>query len=353
MSRALHTLRAVAVPAVLALALAACAGTADPGAGASPEPTSTASATASEAPAERITLRIASLTGPTSMGLVSMMQDAETGTGLQDYEMTMYGTADEVVPQLVKGDVDAAVIPANLAAVVHQQSRTDTGPQVQVAAVTVLGVLSVVEAGDTVHEMADLAGRTIYSTGKGTTPEFVLRHLLTENGIDPDTGVRIEYLSEATEVAAVLASTPGAVAVLPQPFVSVVTTQQPTVRVALDLTQEWAAVDPDSQLVTAVLVVRADVAAEHPQAVADLMADVEASIAATNDDPEAAAELIVAAGIVPAAPVAVKAIPASHLTFLAGAELEAALGGYLQVLFDANPASVGGAMPGDDFYYAP
>ncbi len=313
--------------------------------------TSSAPAAPSAAPsAERVTVRVAALSGPTTIGLVGLMQRAEEGEGLQDYQVTTYGTPDEVLPLLVKGQVDVALLPANLAAVVHQQTRTDSGPAVQAVAVNTLGVLSVLEHGTSVRSLADLRGRTVYSTGKGASPQYVLEHLLRQSGLTPGRDVTVEFLSEATEVAAVLAATPGAVGVLPQPYATGVTAQNPDVRVAVDLTQAWSQLGNTSELVTGVTVVRSAFAREHPQALADFLADDAASVAFVNGSPEQAAPLVVAAGLAKAAPIAQAAIPACHIVHLTGDRLRPALEGYLQVLHDAQPKSVGGAMPGDDFY---
>lgn len=345
-----RTTHAAAGLLLLAGLLTGCAGTgpeAEPAA--QPEPTT--STPAEEPVEEPTTIRIASLKGPTTMGLVGLMADAAAGEGAQDYQVTMYGTPDEVVPLIVQGDVDVALIPANLASVVYNRTLTDDGPQVQVAAINTLGMLEVLEAGDTIHSIADLRGRTVYSTGKGASPEHVLNYLLTANGLDPATDVTVEFKSEATEVAALLASQPGAVGVLPQPYVTVLKTQAPTVRTALSLADEWVKVDDASQMVTGVVVVRTEFAQEHPEAFADFLDEYEASTELTNTRPAEAAVLIAAAGIVPAAPVAEKAIPFCNITYIDGADLRSTLGGYLQVLFDADPASVGGALPDDDFYY--
>lgn len=296
------------------------------------------------------TVRVAALKGPTTMGLVGLMDADAKGTSDLDYEFAVYGTPDEVVPKIVQGDLDIALIPANLAAVLYNRTA-GTDAAIEVLAVNTLGVLSVVESGDTVDEMADLEGRTIYSTGKGASPEFVLNYLLAENGLEPGVGVTVEYMSEATEVAAVLAAEPGAVGVLPQPYVTVLTSKNPDVRVALDLTEEWAKVTTDSQLVTGVVVVRAAFAQEHPDAVDRFLAEYEASTAFTNASPSEAAPLIVEAGIVPDAALAEAAIPLCYITFLAGAQMRDALEGYLNVLFHANPASIGGSLPDDAFYH--
>ncbi|WP_315092863.1 PhnD/SsuA/transferrin family substrate-binding protein [uncultured Cellulomonas sp.] len=326
--------------------LAGCGGTAPAAA-----PTAVLTAAPTAAPtAEPITIRIASLKGPTTMGLVHLMSEAEAGEGAQDYRVTMYGSPDEVVPLVVQGGVDVALLPSNLAAVLYNRTLDDDAATIQVAAISTLGVLDIVEAGDTVHSIADLAGRTVYASGKGASPQYVLEHLLTSHGLDPATDLTIEYRSEHTEVAALLATTPGAIAMLPQPFATVVTTKDPTIRTALDLTDEWAEVHPDSELVTGVVVVRTAFAEEHPDAVADFLTDYEASTRFTNEHAAEAAVLVAAAGIAPSAPIAQAAIPASHITFVDGAELKTLLGGYLQVLFDADPASVGGNVPEDDFY---
>jgi NitT/TauT family transport system substrate-binding protein len=347
-----RTTRVLATTAVVALAalLTGCSDAAEPEA--TPSATEAVEETPSAPAEEPTTIRVASLKGPTTMGLVDLMRDAAAGETEQDYEVTVYGSPDEVVPLVSQGAVDVALIPANLAAVLYNRTLTDDGAQVQVAAINTLGVLGILENGETVDSIDDLAGKTIYASGKGASPEYVLNFLLEENGLEPGVDVTVEWRSEHTEVAAVLASTPGAVGMLPQPFATVVTTQNPAVHPALDLTEEWdAVVDDGSQLVTGVVVVRTEFAEAHPQAMAAFLADYEASTEFTNENPEEAAGLIVEAGIVPAAPIAQAAIPGSHITFIDGAELEATFSGYLQVLFDADPASVGGTMPGDDFYF--
>ena len=330
--------------AVAAL-LAGCAGGTQ---AAASTPAATATASASATPVERTTVRIASLKGPTTMGLVKLMSDATAGSAAEDYKVTMYSTPDQVVPLVAQGSVDVALLPSNLAAVLYAKTKG----AVQVAAVNTLGVLDVVENGTAVHSLADLRGKTVVTSGKGASPEYVLNYLLRQNGLVPGTDVTVDYRSEPTEVAAVLAATPGAVGMLPQPFATVLTTGHPSIRTVVQLSDEWNRVTGGtSQLVTGVLVVRKQFATEHPAALARFLDDYKVSTAFTNEHPDQAAPLIVQAGIVPSAAVAVAAIPASHVTDLEGADMRNALGGYLKVLFDADPASVGGALPGDDFYY--
>lgn len=292
-------------------------------------------------------MRIAGLQGPTTMGMVKLMKDQESMESPL-YDVTMYGAADEIVPLLTKGELDAAAIPANLAATLYQK----TEGKIQVAAVNTLGVLYVVTTGDDVASVADLAGKAIYSTGKGTTPEYVLNYILTENGIDPAKDVTIEYKSEATEVLSTLQSAgEGAVAVLPQPYVTAAQAQVEGLNAALDLTEEWNKIDPDSQLITGVLAVRSDYAEQHPEELEAFLTDYRSSIEWVTANTADAAQLVAEYGIVAKAPLAEKALPACNITYMDGADMKQALSGYLDVLYQQDAASVGGALPGDDFYY--
>ena len=337
----------------LALSLAACGGSASSAASSAAVSEAASSAAASEeeeaAAPLSVTepLRIAGLKGPTTMGLVNLLSMEQAGTAAMDYDLQLYGAADEIVPLLIKGELDMAAIPANLAATLYQK----TSGGIQAVAVNTLGVLYVVEQGDTVHSMADLKGRTILSTGKGTTPEYVLRYLLTANGLDPDKDVDIQYYSEATEVTAQMASTQDAIAVLPQPYVTAAGLKDDTLRVALDLTAEWDKV-ADTQLITGVTVVRKAYAEEHPDVVAAFLADYAQSVNAANTDLDGTAALCEEQGVVAKAAIAKKALPNCNIVCLTGEELKADVSGYLQVLYDADPAAVGGALPGEDFYWA-
>ena len=354
-------LLSMVMAAAMALSLVACGGTAASGSTASSQAASSApassqaesvpaSSTASaseDTAASGDAMRIAGLKGPTTMGMVKLMKDQESMESPL-YNVTMYGAADEIVPLLTKGELDAAAIPANLAATLYQK----TEGKIQVAAVNTLGVLYVVTTGDDVASVADLAGKTIYSTGKGTTPEYVLNYILSENGIDPAKDVTIEYKSEATEVLSTLQSAgEGAVAVLPQPYVTAAQAQVEGLNVALDLTEEWNKIDPDSQLITGVLAVRSDYAEQHPEELEVFLADYRSSIEWVTANTADAAQLVAEYGIVAKAPLAEKALPACNITYMDGADMKQALSGYLDVLYQQDAASVGGALPGDDFYY--
>ena len=292
-------------------------------------------------------VRIAGLKGPTTMGLVNLLDMERSGKASQHYDLQLYGAADEIVPKLIKGELDMAAIPANLAATLYQ--KTNGG--IQVMAVNTLGVLYVVEKGDTVHRFADLKGRTILSTGKGTTPEYVLRYLLRKNGIDPDKDVKIEYYSEASEVTAQMAATKkDAIAVLPQPYVTAAQMKDSSLRVVLDLTKEWNKVC-DTQLITGVTVVRTAYAEEHPEEVINFLKDYQKSVDAANDDIDGTAALCEEIGVVAKAAIAKKALPKCNIVYRIGDEMKADVNAYLQVLYDASPAAVGGKLPDANFYY--
>lgn len=295
---------------------------------------------------EDVTIRIGGLKGPTSMGLVKVMEDNENGAAANDYAFTIAGSADEVTPKLIQGELDIAAVPANLASVLYN----NTDGAVQLLAVNTLGVIYIVEKGETIQSVADLAGKTIYATGKGSTPEYALRYILAENGIDPDQDVTIEWKSEPTEVVSTLAATDGGVAMLPQPFVTVAQGTVEGLRIAIDLTQAWDALENGSMLITGVLLVRRDFAEQHPQAIANFLKEYEASTKYVNENNADAAQLIEKFDIVKAA-VAEKALPYCNITYIAGADMKAPMDGYLKVLFDQNPASVGGTLPDSDFYY--
>ena len=338
----------------LMLSLAACGGSSAGSTAASSQAASSEAASSQAASAESTAeplsttdpVRIAGLKGPTTMGLVNLLPMEEDGSASLDYDLQLYGTADEIVPLLTKGELDMAAIPANLAATLYQ--KTQGG--IQVMAVNTLGVLYVVEKGDTIHSVADLKGRTILSTGKGTTPEYVLRYILQQNGIDPDKDVTIEFYSEATEVTAQMAVAQDAIAVLPQPYVTSASMQDDTLRVALDLTEEWDKVC-DTQLITGVTVVRTEYAQEHPDVVEAFLKDYTASVDAANNDLDGTAALCEEQGVVAKAAIAKAALPNCNIVCVTGDEMQADVAGYLQVLYDADPAAVGGAMPDDAFYW--
>ena len=275
---------------------------------------------------DNVTVRVGAMSGPTAMGMVKLMKDAEDGTAKGTYEFADLSTDPSTfVAPLTKGGV-------------------------QILAVNTLGVLNIVERGDSVQSIKDLAGKKLYATGQGATPEYTLRHILKQNGIDPDSGLTIQWCADTTEALSYIANDSEAIAMLPQPFATAAMGQVDGLRVAIDLNDAWTEIE-DCDIVTGVVVARTDFVKEHPQAVETFLSEYEASVAYTNDNAANAAELIAGYGIVTKAPLAEKAIPKCHITFLKGQEMKDSVSGYLQILFDENPQAVGGTLPADDFYY--
>ena len=291
--------------------------------------------------------RVAALKGPTAMGLVKLMSDSDSGTATKNkYSFNIAASADEITPALIQGDLDIACVPANLASVLYNKTKGG----VQVLAVNTLGVLYIVENGNAVQSVADLKGKTIVAAGKGSTPEYALRYLLQKNGINPDTDVTIDWKSEHSECVSALASGAATIALLPQPFVTVAQTKISNLRVALDLTKEWDALHSGSALLTGVVVARTDVVKENPAAIDAFLQEYAASVQWVNANVADAAKLVGGYDIVDAA-VAEKAIPNCNIVCITGSEMKEKLSGYLSVLNDQNPQSVGGTLPNDDFYY--
>lgn len=350
--------------ALLAAALTGCSGPAaettaaateavsagETTAGVSTETTTAAESTAETTADDDTAIRVGSLKGPTSMGLVSLMEEAKNGNTTNTYDFTMVVAADELLGKVISGELDIALIPANVASVLY--NRTEGG--ITALNINTLGVLYVVSSDDTIKSAADLKGRTICLTGKGNTPDYVMNYLLTSNGLTA-ADVTLEYKSEPAEVAAILKEQPDAVGMLPQPFVTVATSQNEDLKIVLDCTEEWQKIQGEggSQLVTGVTIVRNEFLANHKESVDRFLADHTASAEYANTNPEETAELIAAAGIIEKAPVALKALPYCNIACITGGELKSALEGYLNVLFEQDPASVGGTLPGEDFYYLP
>ena len=288
-------------------------------------------------------LRVGSLKGPTTMGLVNLMSEVESGAK-SGYSFEMQSQPDVIMSELVSGKLDIALLPANVAAVAYNKTKHG----VSAIDINTLGVLYCVTGDENIKSVKDLAGKTVLSTGQGASPEYVLNYLLEKNGV---TDCDVQFKSEATEIAALLKQDPAQIAILPQPFVTVATAQNDQLKVAFSLTDEWKSVSPDSKLLTGVTVVRNEVLANRAAEVDQFIADHQASTEKAATDVDATAELVAKYGIIAKAPVAKKALPNCNIVAIAGDEMKTDLAGYLQVLFDANPKSVGGTMPDDDFYY--
>lgn len=322
----------------LALSLTACGGQAN----SEPEQPETQE----EQTAAEINLYV--LSGPTGIGAMNLWAASDAGETKNTYHITMPGANDEVVAALSKGDADIAAVATNLAATLY--NKTDGG--VTVLAVNTLGVLSLLSNGQEAATVSDLKGKTIYAPGQGANPEYILRYVLTGNGLDPDKDVTLQFVGEGSELLTVWQSDPEAVILAPQPVATSILMQNENAKTLFDMTEEWDKIaGGDSTLMMGCVIVRNEFLQANPGAVELFLQEYAASIEKAQSDVEGTAALCEQYGLIPKAALAQKAIPSCGLTFVTGAEMKTGLSGYLQVMFDANPKSVGGALPGDGFYY--
>lgn len=285
-------------------------------------------------------INIAALKGPTSMGIVKLMSDEK-----DKYNFSISNSPDEVIPKIVNKELDIAAVPSNAASILYNKTKG----QVVTLAINTLGVLYVVENGDSIKSIDDLKNKTVYSSGKGQVPEYVFDYIMKENNIDPKS-INVQFKSEHSETLSDLLNDENGVAVLPQPFVTVAQSKKTSLRIVLDLAKEWEKVNKGSSIVTGVVVARKDFIEKNPDKVAEFLDGYKKSVQFTNSNIDEASKLIASYDIVPEA-VAKKAIPMCNITYIDGNEMKTKLGGYLEVLFNANKDSIGGKMPGEDFYY--
>lgn len=312
-----------------------------------PSQTVTPTPTPSEtAPAEKQTVNLAVLKGPSGVGAAKLLADSDAGETANDYAYSILADNTEIVAGLSSGSLDIAAVASNVAANLY--NKTNGG--IQIAAVSGLGVLYILENGNTVQSMADLKGQTLYATGQGANPEYVLNYLLTENGVDP-AEVDIQWKT-ADEISALMVSGEARLCMMPVPAATAIQMSNPDVREALDLSAEWDGLNNGSHLTMTCIAVRTAFAQEHPEAVENFLADYAASVEYVKGDPAAASELVAQYGITPKAKIAELAIPKCSLVCITGkVDMADAIQGYFEVLSAANPDSLGGSIPDDGFYF--
>lgn len=285
-------------------------------------------------------IRIAALKGPTGMGMVKLADKQN----YPNYTVSIEASPDALNPRIISGEVDVAAVPVNLASVLYNKLDGD----ISVLAVSTLGVLYVVEAGSEVNSVADLAGKTVYATGQGATPEYILNYLLDKNGVAGS--VEVNYVGEHAALATMLADGSAEIGMLPEPNVTSTLAGNDNLRIALNLTEEWNRVC-STELVQGVVIARKSFVNEHPEAIEQFLREYEKSSAFVNENIDEAAKLIVDAGILGNVEIAKKAIPNCNISFSKGEAMHKAVEGMLTVLFEANPKSIGGKLPDKDFYY--
>jgi len=298
--------------------------------------------------AEDITVQVMTLKGPSGIGMAAMIEQAAQGDAR--WEFTLAGSPDEVVAGFTGGDIMIAALPTNLASKLYAKTNGD----IVMLAITNYGNLYLLQngnSGQAVASLEDLRGQTLYATGQGSNPQYIVEYLLREAGLDIGRDVQVEYKSEHAELAALLASGEVELAVLPEPFVTTAMQKNGAIVQRLDLNELWSEATGGGQLTMTCVAARRDFVEQHPQFVADFLAELEQSIAFARDEVSAAAQLCETYEIIASAAVAEQAIPRCSLAFIQGADMQPALLDYFQMLFEADPSSLGGALPGDDFYY--
>lgn len=319
--------------------LAGCTGT--------PNPES--SAPDSSAPAyEPVDVNITAIAGPTGVGLVNLMQKQADKTAANHYTFNVVSDPQQAVAAISNGSADIAAVPTNLASTLYKK----TGGKVQVLAINTLGVLHILENGETISTVEDLRGKTIYTSGQGANPEYILKYVLEQNGIDPAKDVTIEYVADNDTLATLVANGTAKVAMVPEPKATACLLQNSAVRRVLNMTAEWEkGGDNAGALMMGCVVARTEFVRENPEAVQKFLEEYKGSINAVVADVDTAAEQCVTYGIIPKAPLAKQAIPNCGLTYVDGTAMKTGLSAYLTILHSYNPAAIGGALPADDFYY--
>ncbi|SKC80971.1 ABC transporter substrate-binding protein [Maledivibacter halophilus] len=301
-----------------------------------------------KAESEPTTIKVATLKGPTGMGMVKIMEDNEENKGDINYEFTVSGAPDELAGKVIKGEVDVAALPTNLAAVIYNK----TEGQIKLAAVNTMGVLYILENGNEIEDIDDLKGKKIHASGKGATPDYVLKYVLKENGIDPENDVEIDFSMQHADLSAMVAAGDADIAFLPQPHVTTALMKNKDMRIALDMTEEWDKVSGDeSQLAMGCIVVQKEFAQNNKEALDKFLEEYKASVEWVNANNADAGALVEKHGILPNAKLAEKAIPKCNIVFMDAGESKKLLDGFYRILFDFNPKSVGGKLPDEEFYY--
>lgn len=303
----------------------------------------------SSQPASRVDIRVAALRGPTGIGLVGLMSDQEAGRTRHNYSFELADAPNDIVAQLSSNQVDIAALPTNLAAVLYQRTQG----KIRMLAVNTLGVLYILEKGNSIQSIADLSGLTIQATGQGAIPEYVLNELLANGGLSKP--ATVEYRSQHSELASLTAAGKADLVMLPEPFVTTVLSKNSDMRVALDLTEEWSkmmtATGRAGEMSMGCFVVSEAFAAEHPEALEDFLSEYQASVDFVNQNPVEAGEAVAHFSVMADAELAAKAIPNCYVVLIKGAAMQEMMEPFFTVLFQANPQSIGGKLPDPAFYW--
>ncbi|WMJ82046.1 ABC transporter substrate-binding protein [Clostridium sp. MB40-C1] len=288
-------------------------------------------------------IKIAVLKGPTGMGMVKLMEENK-----EDYDITIFDSPDQIVSKIVNKEIDAAAVPSNLASVLYNKTKGG----VKLVGINTLGILHIVENGDTIKSVKDLKGKTVYASGKGSAPEFIFNYILKKNGLEPSKDVKIEYKMQHNDLATAVASKKVNIAVLPEPFVTTTKMKNKDLNIQLDLTKEWDKIsDTKSKLVMGTLIYRKDFIDKRGKDVDEFLDRYKKSVDFVNSNKAEAGKMIEKNGILPKAAIAEKAIPKCNIIFISAEDGKDSLEKFYNVLKESDPKSVGGKIPDENFYY--
>lgn len=289
-------------------------------------------------------LEVAALNGPTGIGMVQMLEEMEDAENPK-YNIVLYQSPDEIVGKVVSGELDIACVPSNLGAVLY--NKTEGG--IKLLGMNTLGVLYIVENGQTVQNIEDLKGKTILSSGKDSTPEFVLNYILNEAGLVPGEDVTVEFMGNHSDIASKLMAEEGTIALLPEPFVTTVLAKDENIRMAIDVNEAWNNLN-QMDLPMGIIVANANVVKDNAKGIEAFLEDYEASVKFVDENLEDAAALVEKFGIVPNAALAKVAIPKCNIVYRDSSDSEDSLNKFYEILEQANPKAVGGKLPDEAFY---
>ena len=292
-----------------------------------------------------VDMSVAYMTGPTGIGMAKLNADSDAKLTANNYTFTVATAATDITGKFLNGEINIASVPTNVAANLYNKSNG----KVRMLAVNTNGVLSILEKGNTIKSVADLKGKTIYSTGKGQNPEYILNYILNKNGVNPATDVTINFVS-SDDLKAKLISGEAEIAMAPEPLATAVMVQNKQLNRALSINDEWSKVS-DTELMMGCVIALDSYVEANPKAVEKFLEEYEASIKFATTNIDETATYCEKYGIAPKAAIAKKSIPICNLCYVTGTDMKTNVNGYYSVLFDADPTSIGGKLPADDLYY--
>ncbi|MDX9846980.1 MAG: MqnA/MqnD/SBP family protein [Tenuifilaceae bacterium] len=287
---------------------------------------------------------IATLKGPSAMGMIKLI-DSLNHTSDKRIRVEILNEPIQVRKMVIDGTADFAILPTTMAAILYNR-----GIDYQLAAIPVWGTLYLFGTDTTITAWNMLRGKTINLMGKGMTPDVLFKHLLIENGINPDVDVRLDYrFPTHIDLANAVAAGQAKLGVISEPLVSLVMERNSKIKAIFDLNAEWQKV-MDMPIAQTAFLVKGELANANKELVDRILKSYDYSTQWVNQNPDSAAHLIVKYDILPSVEVARKSIPRSNLYFSRVRSIRMEIESYLNVFYQMNPDIVGGRLPDENFY---